>query len=76
MNVGQRIRELREQKSFGQAELARAVGITGTSLWAIEAGRHMPRPATVRKIAEQLGVSIEVLTQDSDADPEPADKRP
>jgi len=71
MNVGQRIREVREQKSYGQAELARAVGITATSLWAIEAGRHVPRPATLRKIAERLGVSIERLTQDSDGDKRP-----
>lgn len=76
MNVGERIREVRERKAYGQAELARAVGITATSLWAIEAGRHVPRPATLRKIAEHLGVPIEQLTQDSDAEHEPTDKRP
>jgi len=65
MNVGQRIRELRERKAYGQAELARAVGITPTSLWAIEAGRHAPRPATLRKIAQHLGVAIEELTTNS-----------
>jgi len=76
MNVGQRIREVRERKSYGQAELARAVGMTATSLWAIEAGRHVPRPATLRKIAEHLGIPIEQLTQDSDADHKPAKERP
>jgi DNA-binding XRE family transcriptional regulator len=61
--MGQRIRELRERKAFGQAELAREVGITPTSMWAIEAGRHAPRPKTVRKIAAVLGAEVEELTQ-------------
>ena len=60
--MGTRIKELREQKAYGQAELARAVGITPTSMWAIEAGRHAPRPATLRKIADTLGVPVETLT--------------
>jgi transcriptional regulator with XRE-family HTH domain len=62
MTVGERIRELRERKAYGQAELAREVGITPTSLWAIETGRRTPRPRTVRKIAEVLGVPVEELT--------------
>jgi transcriptional regulator with XRE-family HTH domain len=60
--VGERIREARERKAYGQAELARAIGVTPTSLWAIESGRHAPRPATLRKIAQALGVPIEELT--------------
>lgn len=71
MNTGQRIRELRERKAYGQAELARLVGITGTSMWAIEAGRHAPRPATLRKIAAVLDVPIEHLTQDASGNKEP-----
>ncbi len=67
MNVGERIRELRERRSFGQAELARLVGLTPNSMWAIEAGRQRPRPATLRKIAQQLGVPVEHLTKDGDA---------
>jgi transcriptional regulator with XRE-family HTH domain len=66
--MGERIRELRERKAYGQAELARAVGLTPTSLWAIEAGRHAPRPATLRKIAEALGVPVEELTRPDDPD--------
>jgi transcriptional regulator with XRE-family HTH domain len=65
--VGERIKEARERKAYGQAELARAIGITPTSLWAIEAGRHTPRPATLRKIADVLGVPVEELTTDTKA---------
>jgi len=66
--VGQRIRAARERKAYGQAEVARGVGITPTSLWAIEAGRHAPRPATLRKIAQFLGVPVEDLTVEPDSD--------
>jgi transcriptional regulator with XRE-family HTH domain len=65
--VSERIKEARERKAYGQAELARAIGITPTSLWAIEAGRHTPRPATLRKIADVLGVPVEELTTDTKA---------
>ncbi len=69
MTIGERIRELRERRSYGQAELARLVGLTPNSVWAIEAGRQRPRPATLRKIAQLLRVPVEQLTQD-DAHPE------
>jgi transcriptional regulator with XRE-family HTH domain len=56
VTVGDRIKAARERKVWGQAELARAVGITPNSLYRIENGMHAPRPATIRKIAEVLGV--------------------
>jgi len=65
MNVGERIRELRERRSYGQRELAQLVGLTPNSMWAIEAGRQRPRPATLRKIAQLLKVPVEQLTQDN-----------
>jgi DNA-binding XRE family transcriptional regulator len=67
-HVGQRIKAVRERKAYGQAELARAVGITPTSMWAIEAGKHAPRPATLRKIAQVLGVPVEELTVGKDGE--------
>jgi transcriptional regulator with XRE-family HTH domain len=66
--LGTRIKDLRELKAYGQAELAREVGITPTSMWAIEAGRHTPRPATLRKIAGVLGVPVESLTRPAEDD--------
>lgn len=41
---------------YGQAELARAAGITPNALWQIEKGLRDPRPATIRKIAAVLGI--------------------
>lgn len=62
MPVGEKIRDCRERKSYGQAELARLVGISANALWRIETGMHNPRPATLRKIAEAMQVPIEELT--------------
>jgi transcriptional regulator with XRE-family HTH domain len=61
--VGTRIKAARERKVWGQAELARAVGITPKSLYRIENGMQAPRPATIRKIAEALNVDPEELAR-------------
>ncbi len=54
--IGRRIREIREREVWGQAELARAAGISIAGLWQIEHDKREPRPATIRKIADVLGV--------------------
>ena len=55
-STGERIRAARLRAVWGQAELARAAGISVNALWQIEAGRKQPRPATIRKIAAVLGI--------------------
>lgn len=59
--VGQRIKELREGQVIGQAELARAAGVSVNTIWRIEAGKVLPQPRTIRKIAAALGVSPQEL---------------
>ena len=61
MSVGQNIRRLRERRAYGQGELAGLVGISQNGLWRIEAERVTPKGKTLRKIAEVLGVDVEVL---------------
>lgn len=56
MTVGERIKAVRESKVWGQAELARKAGISPNTLYRIENGTHQPRPITIRKLAEALGV--------------------
>lgn len=56
MAIGERIKRVRERKSWGQAELARQAGISPNTLYRIEKGTHPPRPVTVRKLAQALGV--------------------
>lgn len=57
VTVGERVRAARQRAVLGQAELARAAGISVNALWQIENGRRQPRPATLRKIATALEVS-------------------
>lgn len=59
--VGQRIREARERIPLSQRELADRIEMSYAQLSRIEKGRSMPRPATVRLIAEKLGVSASWL---------------
>ncbi len=64
--VGARIKAARERAVYGQAELARAAGITPNALWQIERGLREPRPVTVRKLAEVLGVEPRTLMTDGE----------
>lgn len=64
--IGDRIRQVREREVWGQAELARAAGISVTGLWQIEHGHRHPRPSTVRKIATALGLSARDLVEGSE----------
>src|SRR5919197_305611 len=52
--LGSRLRELREEalgREVKGLSLAAALGCTRHSVWEWEAGRHIPRPPTLEKIA-------------------------
>jgi transcriptional regulator with XRE-family HTH domain len=51
-----RLRELRERAAYSQQELARAAGLSRTTVSHAETGRITPQAATVRKLARVLGV--------------------
>ncbi len=54
--IGQRIKQVREDVPLSQRELATAVGVSSAQLSRIENGHSMPRPLTIRNIADALGV--------------------
>lgn len=54
--IGPRIRHARERAVLSQGEFAQRVGISQNALSRIETGHSRPRMATIRKIAEALGV--------------------
>ena len=60
--VGNRIRALRLRKALTQQELADRAGISAVPIFMAEQKRQVPFPRNIRKIAEGLGVPVEVLT--------------
>ena len=58
--LGQRIRRARMWRGVGQAELARAIGISPTSLSLIEKGRVQdPKSSTLEAIVRKLRISAD-----------------
>ena len=63
---GEKIHRWRAQRALTQVELAEAAGMTQTAIWRIESGTTKPRPTTIRKLAEALGVTTMDLVGDQD----------
>jgi transcriptional regulator with XRE-family HTH domain len=61
MPLGTRIRQAREQARISQAELARRIGISKQAMNAIEGGHTDPRASRIVAIAQELGVSTDML---------------
>jgi transcriptional regulator with XRE-family HTH domain len=55
------LRELRERAALSQGELASEAGISKNAVGQLERGEFNPRPATVRRLAEALGVRPDEL---------------
>ncbi|MCM3555906.1 helix-turn-helix domain-containing protein [Janibacter melonis] len=66
---GEALRAARESMSLTQHELARRVGVAGgerISLW--ELGETTPQPATVRRLASVLGLTVSQLVPADEVD--------
>ena len=64
--LGHAIRELRQDRTLTQRQLADAADVNETWISHIEAGRTNPAWGTVARIAAGLGVSIAELAQRAD----------
>ena len=58
VNIGERLRELREARNFSMRALATRSGLSANALSMIERGRASPSVSTLYKLADALGVSI------------------
>ena len=61
MEVGQRLRELREERRISLRELGRLSGISVNALSLIERGQTSPSVSTLYKVVEALGVPITAI---------------
>lgn len=57
-NLGERIRQLRKDKSMRQIDLSEKIGIEDSALRRIESGRVNSTVNMLRKIAKGLGIDI------------------
>ncbi len=55
------LRTIRELSGLSQAELSRRSGINQGYISTIESGKKAPRPGTVRRFADALGVPVGAL---------------
>ena len=61
VDVGGRLRELREERGLSMRALARKSGLSANALSMIERGRSSPSVSTLYKLADALEVPITVL---------------
>lgn len=59
---------IRKSIPLAREELARRVHMDTSSLWKIENGKTLePRPSTIRKLAEALGVPVSEIAKPDEA---------
>lgn len=61
VRIGQRIVELRKQQGITQVQLADAIGVKQSSIARIESGKHAQRLDVLSRIADALGVKIDLV---------------
>jgi transcriptional regulator with XRE-family HTH domain len=61
--IGERLRQLREERALRQEDLAALAGLGKNTINRIERNRTEPHMTTVRKLAEALGVEPRELVR-------------
>ncbi len=65
------MRTLRKRRKLTMKELGKAVGVSESTISLYETGKHEPDIATMQRIADVLGVSVDMLIgRRPSADPE------
>lgn len=61
MNIGERVKKLREQRGITQKALAEKVGVTPAVICQIERGTKVPNVIIAKLICDNLGENIDFL---------------
>ena len=61
MTIGERIRQLREEKDLSLRELAKTIGVSAAFLSDVELGRRYPSDKHLSAITRALGSTLEDL---------------
>lgn len=65
MTIGEKIKEVREQKGLTQKTLGELCGVTDNVIRHYEKGLRVPKIETLDKIARSLGVPLSELSEDT-----------
>jgi transcriptional regulator with XRE-family HTH domain len=71
MIIGERLRELREQKKLMQSDISASTGLLPGYISRVENGHTTPSISTLEKWAKGLGISLYQLMYDGEAPPKP-----
>src|SRR5579871_1811783 len=71
MNIQSRLSGVRQARGTGAADLAKAVGVTRQTIYAIESGAYVPNTAVALRLARALDVRVEELFSLDDGAPAP-----
>jgi transcriptional regulator with XRE-family HTH domain len=66
MVIGERLKELREQKKFSQGDIEKSTGLLRCYISRVENGHTVPAVATLEKMARALEVPLYKLFYDGD----------
>jgi HTH-type transcriptional regulator / antitoxin HipB len=65
VRLAKRLRRLREARGINQADLARAVKTTQSSIARFESGDHVPSLELIQRVAHALGVRVRVELEET-----------
>lgn len=71
MEIGQRLRTLREERSFSQGDIEKATGLLRCYVSRVENGHTVPTVETLEKWARALDMPLYKLMYEGDEPPKP-----
>jgi transcriptional regulator with XRE-family HTH domain len=66
VSIDSKIRKLRQDKNWSQIQLAQKIDVNKRFVSAYETGKSLPSAATLQKLAEVFGVSVDYLLSDGE----------
>lgn len=71
MEIGERLKTIREEKNLSQGDIEKRTGLLRCYLSRVENGHTVPAVETIEKIAQALGVPMYSLFYEGEKPPEP-----
>ena len=66
MSIGNKIKKLRQDKNWSQVQLAQKINVNKRFVSAYETNKSIPSAATLQKLSEVFGVSVDYLLSEGE----------